>query len=306
MNSACIGALMALAEKDTRVLYLTADSGEGGLDKLFRMNFSDRSFNFGIAEQNTVAAAAGLACTGKIPFVFTAAPFIAYRAFEFVRDDICLQDLNVKLIGSGSGISVSSLGPTHHTTEDIAVLRSLPNLMILSPATPKQAEECIKLAYQHTGPVYIRIGMNKEKEFFGDGYKMEPAKNDVIRSGKDAALYVTGSILEEAAEAAERLSEEGIELEVVNVGTIKPFDADSVIQNAGRFKNFFTLEEHNVTGGLAGMIAEVIARNGLGVRLHPVGLEDIFAESYGTLKDMRRANRLDGESVYRRIKEALV
>ncbi len=305
MNSAFIGALMELAEKDTRVLYLTADSGEGGLDKVFRMNFADRSYDLGIAEQNMVAAAAGLACTGKIPFVFTAAPFLVYRAFEFIRNDICMQNLNVKLIGSGSGISVGSLGPTHHTTEDAAVLRSLPNLVILSPATPKQAAECVELAYRHTGPVYIRIGMNKEKEFFGDGYKMELSKNDVVRSGTDAVFYVTGSILEEATEAAERLSEEGIELEVVNVGTIKPFETDSVIQNAGRFKNFFTLEEHNITGGLASMIAEIIARNGLSVRLCPIGLEDTFAKGYGTQKSVRKENALDAESVYKRIKEAL-
>ena len=133
MQSSVMGSLMELSEKHEEIMYLTADSGEGGLDLMYRRNFPNRSFNFGIAEENMVSAACGMALCGKVPFVYTAAPFLAYRSYEFIRDDVCLQNVPVKLIGTGSGISVSSLGPTHHTTEDIAVLRSLPNLTILSP-----------------------------------------------------------------------------------------------------------------------------------------------------------------------------
>ena len=134
MNSAYIGRLMELAEKDKRIVHLLADSGTG-FDEVFRRNFPDQIYNFGIAEENMVSAAAGMATVGKIPCVFTAGAFLAYRALEFIRDDVCFQNLNVKIVGMGSGLSWSSLGPTHHTTEDIAVLRSLPKLMILSPAT---------------------------------------------------------------------------------------------------------------------------------------------------------------------------
>ena len=155
MQSAYIGKLMELAEQDARVLHILADSGTG-YDEMFRRNFPEQIYNFGISEENMVAAAAGMATVGKIPFVFTAGAFLAYRSLEFIRDDICFQNLNVKIIGMGSGLSWSSLGPTHHTTEDIAVLRSLPNLMILSPATPRQVSECLETAYGHTGPVYMR------------------------------------------------------------------------------------------------------------------------------------------------------
>ena len=148
MQSAYIGKLMELAEKDSSILHILADSGTG-YDEMFRRNFPGQIYNFGISEENMVAAAAGMATVGKIPFVFTAGAFLAYRALEFIRDDICFQNLNVKIVGMGSGLSWSSLGPTHHTTEDIAVLRAIPNLMILSPATPKQTAECVAAAYEH-------------------------------------------------------------------------------------------------------------------------------------------------------------
>lgn len=196
MQSAYIGKLMELAENDPRVLHILADSGTG-YDEMFRRNFPKQIYNFGISEENMVAAAAGMASVGKIPFVFTAGAFLAYRSLEFIRDDVCFQDLNVKIIGMGSGLSWSSLGPTHHTTEDVAVLRAIPNLMILSPATPRQAAECLQIAYEHTGPVYLRIGMNHEKEFFEEGYRMSADTNDLIREGSDAVIFTTGSILEE-------------------------------------------------------------------------------------------------------------
>ena len=196
MQSAYIGKLMQLAEKDHNILHILADSGTG-YDEMFRRNFPDQIYNFGISEENMVAAAAGMATVGKIPFVFTAGAFLAYRSMEFIRDDICFQNLNVKVIGMGSGLSWSSLGPTHHTTEDIAVLRAIPNLMILSPATPRQVSESVEIAYEYQGPVYVRIGMNHEKEFFDDNYKMKLSKNDVIRNDGKVTVYCTGSILEE-------------------------------------------------------------------------------------------------------------
>ena len=165
MQSAYIGKLMELAERDSEVLHILADSGTG-YDEMFRRNFPEQIYNFGISEENMVAAAAGMAAVGKKPFVFTAGAFLAYRSLEFIRDDICFQNLNVKIIGMGSGLSWSSLGPTHHTTEDIAVLRAIPNLMILSPATPRQVSAYLKMAYEYEGPVYMRIGMNHEREIF--------------------------------------------------------------------------------------------------------------------------------------------
>lgn len=304
MQSAYIGKLMELAEKDSNVLHVLADSGTG-YDEMFRRNFPSQIYNFGISEENMVAAAAGMAMVEKIPFVFTAGAFLAYRALEFIRDDICFQNLNVKVIGMGSGLSWSSLGPTHHTTEDVAILRAIPNLMILSPATPKQTAECVEAAYEHQGPVYIRIGMNHEKEFYDENYHMAVGTNDMIREGGDYTIFVTGSILEEVDCAAQMLLEEGIRVNLVNVHTIKPFDEKNVMQMAEKSKMLFSVEEHNIYGGLGGMIAETLIEYGIGRKLHRIGLHDTFAIGYGTHKRVRKENGLDAEAIFSSIREAV-
>lgn len=301
MQSAYIGKLMELAEKDPRVLHILADSGTG-YDEMFRRNFPKQIYNFGISEENMVAAAAGMASVGKIPFVFTAGAFLAYRSLEFIRDDVCFQDLNVKIIGMGSGLSWSSLGPTHHTTEDVAVLRAIPNLMILSPATPRQAAECLQIAYEHTGPVYLRIGMNHEKEFFEEGYRMSADTNDLIREGSDAVIFTTGSILEEVDEAVSLLEKDDIHAALVNIPVIKPFNEPDVLKKVEGAKMVITVEEHNVYGGLGSMVAEAAAKNGLGVKVKSIGLEDVFASGYGAHKEVRKANGLDAGSICQRIK----
>lgn len=303
MQSACMGCLMELAEKDKRILYLTADSGDGGLDKIFRKNFPDRSFDFGIAEGNTVAAAAGLATAGKIPFVYTAGPFLTYRSFEFIRNDICMQNLNVKLIGTGSGLSVSSLGPTHHTTEDIAVLRVLPNLKIMSPATPNQVFACMKEAYVHKGPVYIRLGMNKEKEYFDSDHSFDIHRNELLRKGSDITIFTTGSILDEVMNAAEILNGKGISANVINVPMIKPFDQENVIEMAAVSQLFVSVEEHNVLGGLGSIIAEILTEQGIAMKLLRIGLQDAFSVGYGKLEDVRDENGLSAEKIALKIWE---
>lgn len=304
MNRAYIGKLMELAEKDKNVIHLLADSGTG-YDEMFRRNFPKQIYNFGIGEENMVAAAAGMATVGKIPFVFTAGAFLAYRSLEFIRDDVCFQSLNVKIIGMGSGLAWSSLGPTHHTTEDIAVLRSIPNLMILSPATPRQVAACVQSAYEYRGPVYIRIGMNHEKEFFEANYQHIVGKDDYVMNGKDIVIFVTGSILEEVYEACSKLGLEGIAARVINVSTIKPFNRNEVLDAAKLFKQIFVVEEHNIHGGLAGIIAETLAFSGAYAQVVPIGLNDIFAIGYGTHSMVRRQNGLDAESIYLRIKEKM-
>lgn len=304
MNSAYVGKLMELAEKDKNVLHLLADSGTG-YDEMFRRNFPEQIFNFGIGEENMVAAAAGMASVGKIPFVYTAGAFLAYRSMEFIRDDVCFQNLNVKIVGMGSGLSWSSLGPTHHTTEDVAVLRAIPNLMILSPATPKQVMECVQKAYEHNGPVYIKIGMNHEKEFFSDDYVYDQNKNDLLMDGDDVAVFTTGSILEEVYKACEKLNAEGIKTKLINVTSLKPFCSVDVIDAAKNFGKIITIEEHNIYGGLAGIISEINTFNGLGAKVYPIGINDTFAKGYGNQLSVRKANELDAESIYNKIKKAM-
>lgn len=304
MQSAYIGKIMELAEKDSRVVHILADSGTG-YDEMFRKNFPEQIYNFGISEENMVAAAAGMATVNKIPFVFTAGAFLAYRSLEFIRDDVCFQNLNVKITGMGSGLAWSSLGPTHHTTEDIAVLRSIPDLMILSPATPKQVRESLEIAYRHVGPVYIRIGMNHEKEFYGEDYQMKAGKNDVLKDGGDISIFVTGSILEEAYEAVELLEQKGVAVSLINVHSIKPFDRECILKQAEKSRKLFTIEEHNIYGGLGSAVAEVLTDYGIGKKLCRIGLGDTFAVGYGTHKSVRKANGLDAQSIYRKITEEL-
>jgi len=297
MQGAYIGKLMELAQSDSNILHLLADSGTG-YDELFKRNFPKQIFNFGIAEENMVAAAAGLATVGKMPFVFTAGAFLAYRTLEFIRDDICFQNLNVKIVGMGSGLSWSSLGPTHHTTEDIAVLRGIPNLMILSPATPLQAKACVELAYQHMGPVYIRLGMNNEKEFYDENYEIDPSKCEIC-VGNDFAICTTGSILDEVMKAVVLLNNDGIYPSVYNVCVVKPFKGID-FRNSSQI---FCVEEHNRIGGLNSIISEYVASKGKSIQVVPIGLNDCFAHGYGNYAQVRKANHLDGKSIYERIKE---
>lgn len=303
MQRAYISKLMELAESDTNVLHLVADSGTG-FDEMFRRNFPDRMMNFGIAEEHMAAVAAGLATAGKIPFVYTAGAFLAYRALEFIRDDICFQNLNVKVVGMGSGLAWSSLGPSHHTTEDVAVLRVIPNLRILSPATPLQVAACVEEAHKCFGPVYIRIGMNNEKEFFEEGYSLPGSGQDVLRGDKNGTadkrivMFCTGSILENVMQAAGILEEAGIAAEVVNVVRIKPFDEENILRSSEKAAMFVTVEEHNIYGGLGGIVAEVLAMHGIGKKLLRIGLKDVFAEGYGrTQESVREANGLDAFSI---------
>ena len=303
MNRAYIGKLMELAEKDQRIVHLLADSGTG-FDEMFRRYFPDQIYNFGISEQNMVSAAAGMATAGKIPFVFTAGSFLAYRAMEFIRDDICFQNLNVKIVGMGSGLSWSSLGPTHHTTEDISVLRALPNLMILSAATPNQVGACVQKAYEHEGPVYIKIEMNNEKEFYATDCSINETGMDVLFGEEEAvkcSLFVTGSILEEAMNAAEMLKAEGLTAKVINVSMLKPFSANTAMDIMSKSEFVFSVEEHNVHGGLGSLLAETVAYSGLGKKVNPIGLEDTFAVGYGTHGAVRKENALDAESIFNKV-----
>ena len=305
MQRAYLSKLLELAGEDRNVLHLVADSGTG-FDEMFHHNFPDQMMNFGIAERHMVAAAAGLAATGKIPFVYTAGAFLAYRALEFIRDDICFQNLNVKVVGMGSGLAWCSLGPTHHTTEDVAILRSIPNLMLLSPATPAQVSQCTELAYRHNGPVYIRIGMNNEKEFFDGNHSLPESGQNVLREDGNLIILSTGSILENALLAAELLQREGISATVINVFRIKPFDATILLQKATGARLIVTVEEHNIFGGLGSIVAEALATNGIGTRLLRIGLEDAFASGYGnTQESVRAQNGLSADDIAKTIRRSV-
>ena len=221
MRTAYLETLYELADKDKRVYALISDNGAIVYDQ-YRRDLPLQYLNLGISEANMLGMAAGMASCGKIPFAYTIGAFLAYRAYEFIRNDICLQKQNVKIVGTGAGEVYSALGPTHHSTEDLGGLRSLPGLTILCPASPLEVKKATVAAYKHIGPMYLRLGTNKETEIYSRDYEFEIGKGIVLREGNDITLIGTGSILKDILDVAELLSKDGIRASVINMHTLKP------------------------------------------------------------------------------------
>lgn len=300
MRDTYLKMLYQLAEKDSDVISLVSDNGLIVYDD-FRRAFPDRYYNFGIAEENMVAAAAGMASCEKIPFAYTISSFIAYRAYEFLRDDVCFQNQNVKLVGIGTGLTYSTLGPSHHTTEDISLLRGLPNLTVFSPATKAEVRWMMEEAYRIKGPVYIRLSNNTE-EYYRADMKFFIGKPAIVKEGKTVTIMTTGSIINEVMEAAKKLEKDGISTQVVSVHTLKPLDSQYMAELIVQTDFLVTVEEHNVIGGLYSAVAEAMAAERIMVPNLAIGLQDVFAADYGTLHNVRCANALDGNSLYDKIK----
>lgn len=300
MQKAYLTALCELAEQDNNVMLLLADSGTA-YDELFKKAFPNQILDFGIAEENMVMSAAGMASCGKVPFVFTAGAFLSYRSMEFIRDDLCFQNNNVKVIGMGAGLGWSTLGPTHHTTEELAILRAIPNLMVLSPSTPSMAYKSILAAYKHNGPVYIRLGMGGEKEFYEGDLNGNIFENKVLYKGKDLVIFFTGPIGEEVVKVREELKNRGIETEIVDICSICPLDKKNIIEEVKKHKMVVTVEEHNIIGGIGSAVAEIIADEKIQVTYKRIGLENCFAKGYGTIQEVRKQNGLDYSSIVEKI-----
>ncbi len=304
MRNTYLKEVYNLAKKDKNVLSLVADNGMIVYDD-FRRDFPEQYFNFGISEGHMINAAAGMASCGKIPFAYTIGSFLAYRAYEFIRLDVCLQNLNVKIVGIGAGMSYGYLGPTHHATEDLAVLRVLPNLTLLSPATAKETKALVQYAYELNGPVYIRLGNNLKTELYPEDMEVIPGKGTVLKKGTDIVIFSTGDITYQVMEAAKRLQEDGISATVISMHTIKPFDEELVLEMAEIFRHFFTVEEHSIIGGLGSAVAEIIAEHGCDVKLKRIGLQGVFAHGYGTQEQVCKANGLDVDAIYSAIRKDL-
>lgn len=291
MRTAYLDTLYQLAEQDSNVFALISDNGAIVYDK-FRTDFGRQYVNLGISEANMLGVAAGMASCGKIPFAYTIGAFLAYRALEFIRNDICLQNQNVKIIGTGAGMVYSALGPTHHTTEDMGALRSLPNLTIFTPATPLEVRYVTKAAYEIKGPVYIRLGTNKETEIYQDDYNFQIGKGVVIKEGTDITVVSTGSIVVDVLKAAKELEQQQISVRILTIHTMKPFDKELIIQALKETKGIVTVEDHNIIGGLGSAVSEVIAESGLATHFKRVGLVEHFSKGYGSYSEVKEANHI--------------
>ena len=304
MRSAYLETLYELAKKDERVYAIISDNGAIVYDD-FKKAFPDRLLNAGIAEANMIGMAAGLANRGKIPFAYTIGAFLAYRAYEFILNDVCLQNKNVKMVGIGEGVSYSLLGSSHHTLYDMAVLRPIPNLTLLSPASPIEVKKAVKAAYEMEGPVYIRLGTNREKEIYHSEYNYVLGKGIEIKNGDDITIVSTGSIVSDAIEVANNLEKRNINARVINIHTIKPFDKDIILKAADETKIIFTIEEHSSIGGLGSAISEILAENGCNSKLIRFGFEDNFAIGYGKHEEVKKMNGLGIDNITERILEYL-
>ncbi len=278
-------ALVALGKKDARVVALEADLGKSTQSILFKQAFPDRHFEMGIAEQNMASTAAGLALAGKIPFIHSFAVFASGRAYDQLRNSVCIPNLSVRICGSSSGLSDFGDGKTHQSVEDVSIMRSLPNMTVICPADSIELTAVMEQLLDWKGPVYLRVNRNDLPFTYPKGVRYRIGGTMEVRAGTDAAIFASGIMVSKALEAAEALSASGVSAKVVNVGTIKPLDRDAIIEAARGMRAIVTAEEHTVIGGLGSAVVEALRRE----RHAPVefvGIKDSFglsAESYDAI-----------------------
>lgn len=270
--------LAELGERNKDIVVLDADLSGSTKTNIFGKKFPDRFFNMGVAEQNMIGTAAGLATAGKVAFASTFAVFASGRAWEQIRYNLCYNKLNVKIVASHAGITVGPDGGSHQTGEDIAIMRALPNMRVLVPGDGIEMREMIKAIVDIPGPFYVRGSRVKFPYIMGDDYQFELGKGTTLQDGSDVTLIGTGFMVHKCLEAADALKEEGISARVVNISTIKPIDEQLIIDCAKQTKGIVTVEEHSIIGGLGSAVAEVL------VEKHPtalrrVGLNDVFGMS---------------------------
>ncbi|MBI5206446.1 MAG: transketolase family protein [Candidatus Firestonebacteria bacterium] len=288
-------ALVNLGSINSNVVAVDADLSCSTMSILFRNNFPDRFFNFGVAEQNMIGTASGLALSGKIVFASSFAIFASGRAWEQIRNTVASCNLNVKIVGSHGGISVGEDGSSHQSIEDIALMRAIPNMTVIIPADAVETQKALFAVAEHNGPVYFRTSRPKTPIIYDDKYKFIIGKGSIIKEGNDITIISTGITLSIAKEAQEELSKQNINCRVVNLSTIKPIDKDIIISSAEKTGAIITIEEHSVIGGLGSAVAEVLAEN-FPVPLKRIGIQDIFGQS-GTYEELFKFYGLTKENI---------
>ena len=277
-------ALRELGSRYKDIVVLDADLSKSTKTNVFAKDFPNRHFNVGIAEQNMMGVAAGLAAAGKIPFASTFAMFATGRAYEQVRNSICYPRLNVKIAATHAGITVGEDGATHQANEDISLMRGLPNITVVVPADATETQQAIRWAIEYNGPVYLRLGRASVDDVFGSDYVFKHGKAVQLAQGTDLTIIATGIMVGPARQAAAKLAEEGISARVLNIHTIKPIDKDAVMKAALETGAVITCEEHSIIGGLGSAVAEVIVEHAP-VPMERIGILDRFTES-GTPADL--------------------
>ncbi len=295
-------ALIEIGKENPNLVVLDADLAAATKTGMFKKVFPERHIDCGIAESNMAGVAAGLSLTGKIPFMSSFAMFAAGRAFEQVRNSIGYPHLNVKIGATHAGITVGEDGATHQCNEDIALMRTIPGMVVMCPADDVEARAAVRAAVEYDGPVYIRFGraavpvINDRPD-----YKFEIGKGTIVREGTDVTIVATGICVDSALGAAEKLAAEGISAEVINICTIKPLDEDIIIKSAKKTGKVVTAEEHSVIGGLGSAVCDALCKS-YPTPVYKIGMQDCFGES-GSAAALVQKYKLDAQGVYEQVKE---
>jgi transketolase len=297
MRNAFFRTLLETAARDEKIHLVVGDLGFGVVEP-FAQRFPGRFLNVGVAEQNMTGIAAGMALSGKTVFTYSIANFPTLRCLEQIRNDVCYHKANVKIVAVGGGLAYGSLGMTHHATEDLAILRVLPEMTVVAPGDPVETEAATRAVATHMGPCYLRLGRAGEPLVHRSPIEFQIGKAIQVREGEDVTLISTGGMLPTACDAAEALASKGLQTRVLSMHTIKPLDVEAVLSAARETRAIVTLEEHSVVGGLGGAVAEVLAESGeLRVPFHRMGLPSLFVKRAGTQEYLRKEYNLTPEAI---------
>ena len=297
MRTAFLKELHELARKDERIVFMTGDLGFSVVEA-YMEELPKQFVNAGVAEQNMTGMAAGMAMSGKIVFTYSIANFPTLRCLEHIRNDVCHHHANVKVVAVGGGFAYGALGATHHATEDLAVMRALPNIVVIAPGDPIEARHATRAVAAYHGPCYLRLGKAGEAVVHPGEIEFEIGKAVRFREGQDVTLMTTGSFLKTTAAVAERLAGHGIQARVLSMHTLKPLDEAAVLAAARETAAIVTLEEHSILGGLGGAVAEVLAESdGPHVPFKRIGLPSAFSPHIGDQEYMQQQHGLDAASL---------
>ncbi len=278
IRSAYGKTLVELGKTNNDIVVLDADLACSTQTAMFGKEFPERFFNMGIAEQDMIATAAGLASQGKIPFASTFAMFATGRTYDQIRNSICYPEFNVKIVATHGGITVGEDGASHQALEDVALMRGLPNMTVIVPADCKECEEVIKYAAIHKGPMYIRIARTNVPDVFDENYKFDLHKAQVLRQGKDVTIVTNGETLVEVIECADILEQAGISAQIISLPVVKPLDNGTILEEVKKTKFVVTVENHSIIGGLGSAICELLSEN-MPTPVYRIGMNDEFGQS---------------------------
>lgn len=288
-------AVIEAAEKNPDVVVLSADSSSGSGLGAFPSRFPERHFEFGIMEQGVIGYASGLATTGKIPVFAAIAPFVTARPFEMFRNDLGYMDQNVKVVGRCAGLTYDQLGSTHHSIDDVAIIRTIPGVTVINPGDPVTIKKAVHAMIEHKGPCYLKIGSPKMPVLYPEDIEFKLGKGIVMHEGRDVTLIGTGTVLSKAVGAAKLLGEAGISVRLIDIHTIKPLDRDLILTAARETGRIVTVEEHFVAGGLGSAVAELCSQEHP-VKMKMIGLPDQYA-SNGPYEELLRKYGLQSDQI---------